>query len=424
MKRNEALVIHKSDPTCLARYKAERIDGTQSDNEAAKIGTACARACEALAYVGEDEIDNEAKMKIAREAIEASALASNLSSDGRRKANEIMERALSPSSRLRFGRPSGWSSSAEWRWALDRDFRPLNDPDDPRAVAAGTCDLVEWDEAGGNVRVTDDKTTLHFQSADDLLFAWEPRVYALAALQVFGVNVITFRWRNLRHGYAVRAEYRRSDPWFEQTKARILDLRAEREVAVEMGAWTPTMGPDCGFCPIKLKCPAIAEAAAQGRAIAPALEPGEIARRAMGFRALASAYETAAEAVIEETQAPIDIGHGLSWGMKPVTKWTMGIRYEGDGWYDRLMRDLRDLGMTPAQEVEWFRFVPAHNVPGAVKTALHALCESHAKKAIESGDYVEPMTRFENSAWIAETRKRAPRATMDEILDALDFGTN
>lgn len=424
MKRNEALVIHKSDPTCLARYKAERIDGIQSDNEAAKIGTACARACEALAYVGEDEVDTDAKLKIARDTVEATALEIDLSSDGRRRALEIMERALAPTSRLRFGRPTGWNSSAEWRWALDANFKPLEDPDDPRAIAAGTCDLVEWDEAGGSVRVTDDKTTLHFQSADDLLYAWEPRVYALAALQVFGVNVVTFRWRNLRHGYTVKAEYRRDEPWFEQAKARIRDLRAEREVAVEMGAWTPSMGPDCGFCPVKMKCPAILEAASQGRVIAPALEPGEIARRLMGLRAITSAYETAAEVALEESMAPIPIGHGLSWGMKPTTRWTMGVRYEGGDWYDRLMRDLRDLGMTPAQEVEWFRFVPAHQVPSAVKSALHELCGTHAKKAIESGDFVEPTTRFENSAWIAETGKRAPRATIDEILDEMDLGTN
>jgi len=416
--RIDPRVIHKSDPTCLARYKAERIDGVESENEAAKVGSACARACEALAYLGE-EADAAERAHVARQAVDAASLDLAMSPDATHRAREIMERALAPTSRLRFGHPTdGWKSSAEWRWALGPDWKPLQDPDDSSAIAAGTCDLVLWHEEEGRVIVVDDKTTIHRQTQDELRHAWEPRVYCLAAIQVFGVRRVTFRWRNLRHGYAVQLEFDREDPWFESTKERILELRTAREVALEMDAWPETLGPDCAYCPVRHRCGAMRSAATSGRVIPPDLHPRIIGQRMLALRALVADYERRAEELVEATQQPIDLGAGIGLGMRPATVWGLVPRFEGPAGYDRLMRELADLGMTEAQRVEWFRFCPEHLLGSRVRRALYALLDPKvAGRAIEDSSYVEPSTRFELGPWLPATGKRPPARDLDEILD-------
>ncbi len=423
--RARILAIHQSDPDCLARYKSERIDGIESTNEAARVGTAVHRAAEALAYVADDELTREEQFHVARQAIDAAAAELPLSPVGAADALAIMEGALSPTSRLHFGRPTGWEHSAETRWALDRHFKPC-DPDDPKRLAGGTIDLVEWDEAGGTVRVTDEKTTKHWQSGDDLYHEWQPRLYCLWALANFGVRKVTFRYRNLRHGYAVSAECRAGEAWIEATKARVLSLRAEREVALEMDVWPETMGDSCAYCPIRHRCGSLARAAREGRIPDAALTPAEKARRLLALRSIEADYERDLRAVLAAGAEPIDLGHGVAFGLKPVTKWRLVAAYADDEGAIRpeqreaLLARLRVLGMTPAQEAAWFLFCREGDVPAAVKRAVQELLGRAAGRFLEDASVspIEPMTRWEMSAWMPTTGKKAGGGDWENELDA------
>lgn len=419
--KTRLLCVHQSDPACLARYKVERIDGIGADSSAARIGSACHRACEALAYEADGELLRPAQFKVAEQAIEAAARDLGLSPGEQASALAIMERALAPSSRLRFGIPTDWQHAAEHRWALDSRFRPC-DPDDPKRLCAGTIDLLEWNEAGGSVRVTDEKTTLGFQSGDDIRHEFQPRLYSLWAGINFGVPTVTFRYRNLRHGYTVSAEFRMDDPWVDATKARVLALRAEREAALEMDAWPATLGSDCAFCPIMHACPEMLAAAKSGRetdVTAPVA-----ARRLMALRALASRYEKTVRLVIETTQAPIPLSAGEVFGMKPVTKWRLVSRFSGeDGSVtpeqrEKLMEYLRGFKMTPAQEREWFTFCREGDLSGRVKTALGELLGREAGRFIDDPlvSPIEPCTEFQMSAWVPATGKAARNIDLDEAF--------
>jgi len=344
---------------------------------------------------------------------------------GTAEAVEIMERALAPTSRLSFARPSGWQSGAEVRWALDRHFRPC-DPDDPKRIAAGTIDLIEWDEAGGRVVVTDEKTTKGWQGHDDLYHEFQPRLYSLWAIENYGVRSVRFRYRNLRHGYAVSDEFHRDGSWFEATKARVLALRAEREVAVEMDAWPETLGPDCAWCPVKHRCAAMAEAARQGRKLRPDLTIAERARRLLAIRALESDYEADVKAHLAVTEEPIDLGSGIAFGLKPVSKMRLVARFaDGDGTVSpaqraALMEFLRGYRMTPEQEAEWFLFCRASDLPAAVKRAVHELLGREAGKFLDDplASPLEPVTRHEMSAWLPTTGKRPKTDDLEDLLDA------
>ena len=412
------LECHQSDPTCLAKFHAERVEGIDSTNEAASVGTACHRACESLAYAMHDEeLDHEKQFAVASQAIEAAALDLRMTSLAKQDAMQIMERATAPTSRVHFGTPTGWSSAAEYHWRLDAKFKPT----DGDALCAGTIDRLDWSEEGGEARITDFKTTKSWQAKEDIHLSWQARVYSMATLLVFpGLRRVKFRFANLRNGYPVEDEFRRDEPWFEATKARILELRAEREVAVELDQWPEVMGPDCTFCPVKFRCGAWKLAAAQGREIPADMDSGEIGRRALGLRALATAYEARAEAIVEASQAPIDIGRGLGLGMRPATKWGLAPKFEGEGGYERLMQALADLGMTEAQKVEWFRYCQEGHVPSRVKDALYELLGPRVGgQAIEDMTYVEPSTRWEFGAWLTETGKRAKPEAVDQAVGDL-----
>jgi len=423
--RDRILAVHQSDSDCLARFRAERIDGVESTNEAARIGTAVHRACEALAYIADDEPTREEQFKVARQAIDVATAELPLTPGGAAEALAIMEGALAPTSRLHFGRPTGWSASAETRWALDRHFKPC-DPDDPKRIAGGTIDLLEWDEDGGTVRVTDEKTTKHWQSGDDLCHEWQPRVYCLWALANFGVRKVTFRYRNLRHGYAVSAEFRAGESWVEATKARILSLRAEREVALEMDVWPETLGDSCAYCPIRHRCGSLAAAAREGRVPPVALSLAEKARRLMALRSIEADYERDLRAALDAAQEPIPLGHGVAFGMKPTSKWRLVPAYADDegriapAQRAALMERMRGLGMTPEQEAAWFLFTREGDVPAAVKRAVQELLGKQAARFLDDASVspIEPMTRWEMSAWMPTTGKRAGGEDWESELDA------
>lgn len=426
--RARRLCCHQSDPDCLARFKAERIDGVDSSSEAAKVGTAAHRACEAISYFAaefEEEVepDREQQYAVALQAIEAVAVELSMTPDGKAEAQKIMRLATGPTSRLRFGRPTGWTTGVEVRWALDRYFRPC-DPDDAKRLAGGTIDRIDWHEELGRVVVKDYKTTLGMQSKDDVIFGWQPRLYTTWARKNYGVPAARFEYVNLRHGYAVGEELR-EDPAVE---ARVRSLRAAREAAVELDIWPETEGPSCDYCPIRHRCETVQASARSGRRVDPTLPPARIAARAIALAQLAADYDRTARAIVKGTGQPIELAHGVVLGMKPASGWRLAGRYlEPDGSVspkkrEELMVELRHFHMTPVQEAEWFSWIREGDLPGAVRKALQELLGArNARDFINRGYFIEPMTRAEFSAWIPD-RGAAPKAQeLEDILDELGW---
>lgn len=422
-QRARFLVVHKSDATCLAKLHAKLVDGIDVDNGPRRVGSACAHAAEALAYEAEDELSRAEMFRVAKAAILEVAGDLLMTPEDIAEACSTMAGAIGTDAaptRLRFGKPTGWESAAEWKWALDRNFKPVPF-DDPRAVCAGTIDLVMWKEDEGKVRVIDDKATKGFQGHDDLQ-GFEAWLYAMAAIEVFGVRSAWFGYRNLRAAYLVGEDFRAGEPWHETVKSIVLARRADREVAVEMNEFPETLGPDCKWCPIIHRCGAQKAAAKDGRKSS-VTEPADLARRYLALKAMTSVYEDAVKGIVSETQAPIDLGGGLVYGLKPVPSWRLSPRFDGPDGRERLMRMLRDYRMTDAQEAEWFGYVADSGLASAVKTAIHELLGHEAGKFLNdvSVSPIEPMTKFENSAWLPATGKRAASKAIDEATGEIDW---
>jgi len=424
-RRRRLLIVHQSDSSCLSRFRAERIDRLDSTNEAAKIGTAAHRACEAIANEAGDDGDptREEMMTVARATIDATAAELAMTENGRAEAVSIMERATAPTSRVRILRPTGWNSSVELRWALDADWNPIA-PDAPGAICGGMIDVVWWKDGESKVIVRDFKTTKKFQKPDDAADDWQARMYALWAIVNFGVREVRFEYVNLRHGYTVGATLRRDEPWFESTKARILALRAEREVALEMDVFAETMGDDCDYCPVRHRCGAIAQAAREGRTFDPNLSIADAARRLMALRAIEADYERRVKSHLDATGEPIDLGNGAAFGQKPVAKLRLVSRFAADdgsispAQREALMVFLRGYGMSPEVEAAEFLFCREGDVPAAVKRVVHELLGREASRFLDDPNIspLEPVTRFEMSAWLPTTGK--PKKLTDEQLDA------
>lgn len=420
-QRARFLVVHKSDSTCLAKLHAKLVEGIDADNAPRRIGSACAKAAEALAYEAEGEKTPDEMYAVAKAAIHENAVALKMSPEEIAEACATMQSAIAPNSRLRFGRPSGWESSAEFQWALDRNFKPVP-PGDPRAVCGGTIDLVMWKEDEGKVKIIDDKATQSFQGHDDVQ-GFEGWLYALAGIEIFGVRSAWFGYRNLRAGYLVGDELRKSDPWYETVKSVVLARRAEREIAVEMDAYPETLGPDCKWCPVKHRCVEQKKAAAEGRVIPPEMEAADVARRMLAYKAMLSDYEAWCKDRIGETREPIAIGKGVVWGLKPVDSWRLVKQFDGPDGRERLVRMLKGLTQTPGQVDEALRFVDDKGLATAVKSLVHELLGREAKRFMEDASVspIEPFTKYENSAWMPTTGKRAPAKTMEEMLDDVSW---
>ena len=429
--RARLLAVHQSDSDCLRRFHAERVEGIDAPNEAAKIGTAAHRACEAVAYfvdeTGEEEPDRERQLGVALTAVSSAAVDLGMTQAAADEARRIMTEALGPRSRLKFGRPDGWTVGVEVRFGLDKDFRAC-DPDHPKRLAGGTIDRLDWKEDEGRVIVTDYKTTLTHQGHDDILGGWQPWVYSLWALANYDVRSVTFRFVNLRHGYSVQEELHASGAWVESAKSRIRSLRQARETAVDLDLWPETLGDSCPWCPVRHQCGEMAKAAKDGRVIDPTLTPAQIAGRRIALSVLAADYDDAARAIVRATQKPIALPHGMALGLKPTSGWRLIPKYADPetghvtaAQREALLAELRFFHMTPAQEFEWFGFVREGDLAGAVKTALHELLGRSAKDFIDRGFFIEPVTDFTFSPWIPETGKRAAAKDIDTLLDELGW---
>ena len=395
------LVVHQSDVSCLARLRRERELGGR-DSEAAKIGTAAHAAAEALCYASEagDPFD---PMTVCRLAIERVARDRDMLPRSVAEALSIMAGALA--SRMRFFVEPGCSVYPEWKWYLDDEFMPVRS--NAEAAYAGTIDQLRVFRDPARLVVIDYKTILKRVASWEVEGDWQARVYSLAALMHFpDVNEVTFRFVNLRHRLPASGTFRRGDRWEDVTRLRLRRERERRLAAGASGEWPETLGEDCAWCPLTETCRALRAAEAEGAEAIFRQDPPEIARRRLGLAALASKYDRAAKAIVEESGDPIPLGDGSVLGGKPALAWEAVMSYEDT------MAELRRLGMTPEQEVEWFRFCGAQHFPGRVRSALYELCPEEAQGLIESDTIVTPTTTERFEVWWPDGKPA--RATVNE----------
>lgn len=444
--------LHQSDADCLARRKFEH-DEPQPSGPAAVIGTLAHEIIERYTYEQAQHPD-VAPLSVVREVLAEHLKDPEVTGPVVDETVRIMAGAFD--SDLRLGLPGqGWECVPEWRWALDAEFRPIapcpncdgtgtigvfDNEGKPAYEAlcemygktpcfggwsaapayAGTVDRLEFNRSTGEVRIYDWKSIILRESSEDIRTKRQPRWYSIAVLAHFpDVNLVTFYEVNLRYAAVAKAEFRRGESWEEQTKARMRAGRAARLHAIETGQWPEMPGTDCRWCPRLYQCGVKERARAWGSE-APGT-PAEVAGLYLYAKALHVRLEAHVKGIVEATQAPIMLPNGDALGMKPVKGLVM------DRSYERAIEELRLLGMTPEQEVEWFRYVTERGLPARVKKALVELCGYRgAMQFIDRGGWLDETTEFEFAVHSpdATVAPEVPRdvsiEALDAMLDALD----
>ena len=436
---------HQSDSDCLARRKFEH-DNPQPSGPAAVTGHLAHLIIERYTYEQAQHPD-VAPLSVVREVLAEHLRDPEVTGPVVDETVRIMAGAFD--SDLRLGLPGqGWECVPEWRWATSADFEPIAACKDcfgrgefPELVPgieagdetpfaatcttcngsgwsaapayAGTVDRLEFNRAEGKVRIYDWKSIILRESSEDIRTKRQPRWYSIAVLAHFpDVNLVTFYEVNLRYAAVAKAEFRRGEPWEEQTRARMRAGRAARLHAIETGQWPEMPGPDCRWCARLYQCGVKEQARAWGSE-APGT-PAEVAGLYLYAKALHVRLEAHVKGIVEATQAPIMLPNGDALGMKPVKGLVM------DRSYERAIEELRLLGMTPEQEVEWFRYVSERGLAARVKKALVELCGYRgAMQFIDRGGWLDETTEFEFAVHHPDATV-APEVPRDVSIEALD----
>ena len=386
--KHDVLTIHASDhDQCLARLRAEVVDGVDSSGVAALVGTAVHRVAESIALevaehpaIDQREIASRVfKQEVRRLAIPPAGVVDGL---------RILDKVLAFDSRIKLHAEPGWNSRPEVKWALDVDLNPFDWIVDPNTgegawrdedgnpptlsiLAAGTMDLEMWttgDEAG---RLRDYKTIRAFRGPDHAFEDFQLRLYTFAEfIRRPAMQECNTGFSMLRHGYETTADFVRGDEWAWSTETQLRAIRDQRERAVESDEWPETPGPWCKYCPIAHKCVKVEAMRAQGE-MPPDLPHAEIINRWKALQALADEYEEAAKAPFQDEHhdAPVLLGdaRGTAFGWKDTQAWAL----VGD--YEQTMERLRMLvpdAAWPTVFAENFRFVTEGNLPSRVKKVL------------------------------------------------------
>lgn len=409
------LEVHKSDPTCLARFKAEQ-DGADRDSPASRIGTLCHLVVEKVTRAS--ELGPPDGAAIVREVV-ADAIAKGESDPVVvSQTIEIMAKALGERSELSFIIPAGMTVAPEWKWALDEKFNPA--PTDAPAAYAGTIDHLAW---GDSLLVADYKTVIKRGSRGEIPGADEARIYVLAALAHFAdARKAKFSYVFLRHGYAATAEFKRGDVWEDAIKASLTARRSARLRALETGEFPESLGVSCNYCPVIHKCQAMRAAIEDG--YRSELSPTDMANRFLALRSMLNLYETQLRAWVAEKEEPIPLGGGKALGMKPAPKLSL---WPGRT-YEQTMADFDAMALPPEKKIEHFRFVTKDNFPSRVRKALGDLIGTrHARALIDAGGWIEENTTHEFAVWSPPPRvegqpvKDLTTEEFDRMIDDL-FG--
>lgn len=402
-------VVHQSDPGCLARLRAQRA-GADRPGEPAKIGTACHRAIEALAASVAAGEDTPVSAVVAL-AIKRAAPDIDMAPESVGEALQIMEGALESDRRLYLLADEKAAVFTELHWRLDRNFKPLPEDCDPADIAfAGTWDRVEV--FTNSIVVTDWKTVRELKAGHELGDDWQARVYALAALQFWaGARKVTFRWVNLRHGYAISHDFERGRVWEAAVRARLASAADQRAAAIVADEWPETLGVDCNWCPVLHRCAAMREACDQGSDVAADMAPADIARRWIALKAATGRMERKTRALVKDLGGPLPLGDGSQLGHKPTVGYSPVLSYEAT------MAMLRDFGMTPELEAEWFRHCAKRYYPGRIRKAVNELLGREAREVLDNDVLVTPVTLEEFSVWTPDPTPR--EVTEEDVMEAL-----
>jgi hypothetical protein len=421
--------LHQSDASCLAKLKWEH-DNPQPSGHAAAVGNLCHASIERFT-IEQAEHPGVDPRAVLRETVRSVRGDPEMTPDVIGDAVGLMLRAFAAQDRLWLGLPpSPWRVVPEWRWALDENFEPLSwDPDrngwikltparDPYGVApayAGTIDRLAFHPTVGKATVSDLKTIIKHESAEDIEGKKQPRWYSLAVLQHFpALREVEFLEINLRHLYTARAKFKRGEPWEEETRTRMRAAREARLAAIEKDEWPETPGVDCRFCPILFRCGQWTRLRAMGSV--PEGTPTEQAELYLFAKAAMTRLKMAVEGIVAMTQEPIPLSSGESFGMKPGRGWVLARSYE------RTIAELEAMGMSVEQKDKWFRYVAEHHFPSRVLKALEELIGGkHARGLVDAGGWLDEVTEFEMTVWNAPAPKpQAPAATLEDFDAAID----
>ena len=405
--------VHSSDSDCLARLRAERLTRFP-DGEGALIGTLAHRSIELYTY-RRAEVSDYDPMLAVREVLREHAADPGMTAHVIGETLRVMAGAFGPNSTLEFGLRDGWSVAPEWAWYMNSEFEPVGKDDSP--AYAGRCDRLSWNEKTGAIEIADWKSILARMSREDAKTAWQAQMYALAVLQHFPeAKKVTFAFVLLRHGYSARAEFKRADPWFEQTKTRLRTMYERRLKAIETGTYPEEIGPACSWCPVIHRCKA--QDAARLEGFRSDLTPPEMANRYLGMREIVKQYDGFLRAEVKRTEKGIPLGDGSVLGMKPVPDLVL---WPGRT-YEQTLADIDAMGCSPEQRIEWWRFVTKDNFPSRVKKAMETLVgRSTARSLIEAGGWLDTNTAFEFSVHEPAPVEEKPEGKFDEPLaDMID----
>lgn len=358
---------------CLARYKAEVIDGAPTDNAFAQLGTAVHFAVERTYQ--KIATGNRQPIECALESLDewwekrdATLAPVWVYSE----AETILRRAYGEDSGVWLGLPGrGQEMNVEVEWKLDDEFRPLKDGE---PAYAGRFDILQWGSDG--VFVRDLKTVRSMPRADDLATDFQARVYSLAALALFpDVDEVTFELLLLRHGYTIRHTFVRGEPWERQTKRWLRAVRSAVAWAHDVDEWPATPGAGCQYCPIRGTCSALGDVIS---GTTTAETPEDTAANYLAAKAVAADCEREARKDCEDRNVPVGLGKVL--GFKPGSRkvWKYGVA--------DLLAQLRADGATDEDLRAWF---PRSSISkGAMEAAAKVLL-ARGEIEMEAYEYVD-----------------------------------
>lgn len=320
------VVLHQSSAKvaadCLARFKAEYVDGVKTDSPYATLGTLVHAGIEA-AYRG--EVNGVPQVDAALDAMTHAwhAIEAQPAAWVRSEAEMMLRAAYAPSSALYLKKPRAAKMAVEQAWAMDADFNAVR-PDSLDAAYAGRMDAIQWGTKDG-IRVLDWKTIRAMPSAAELEDDVQARVYALAALSLFPeADKVTFSLVLIRHQYEASVTFKRGEPWEERTKAWLEAVRGAIMRAEATETWPEQPGDACGWCPVRHRCESLAALVSQG-ALPDDATPEDVARTYLAAKSLAAEAEKRARELAGD--APIPVGIGKVLGFKPGSRkeWTFGL---------------------------------------------------------------------------------------------------
>lgn len=270
---------------CMKRYEAEYIKyGRGFQGDAAKVGSVCHSALEN--YVKAVYVDKSAKpelgllLEFSRTAFVAIFNNGDFSSEFYLDAEQML---------------TEWHGRADFS---DREVLSLEQKDRyPIALSDGTTlpvtyimDRVDYCHSRESIVIVDYKTNRAPMNHDELRGKIQPRIYALIKqIQEPDAKQIGVEYDLLRHGLIgvvyTKQQNLNTWNWLMSEVGRIL-------ATPESPA--PTLNPECHYCPIKARCPAILANINVGGIMS--MSPSEL----VDYRALFEGQSKAAAAALAE----------------------------------------------------------------------------------------------------------------------------